>query len=291
MPTTNHPSADREVQQTHDHRRPPTTVTCGHQEARGGDAGESHRRLNLTWCRRYRRTLSYRGIGHARALEARILALGGLNRGVITRQDDIDLATGEIRRTPCRRAKSRRLVLLVVLLLWSGGSFAQTEPANNTQLSKELVNPVTRHITLPLRYEAEFQDGPYKATKSTFELDQAVVPFRLNDDWALITRTKLPAIIEPPQKRGEHWSSGLGNGYTTFFLSPEHDKGFYWGAGPVLYYPSAANSAIGVHRWGSGPSAAFVVQDESPWVFGAVATTSGPSAAMPTQRTGPTAFC
>ena len=180
------------------------------------------------------------------------------------------ILAGETTRGGQEIRKARGPLLLAFLLLWCGRSFAQTEPASNTDLSKELVNPVTRYITLPLRYEAEFQDGPYKATKSTFELNQAVVPFRLNDDWALITRTKFPAIIEPPKKLGEHWASGLGNGYTTFFLSPEHGEGFYWGAGPVLYYPSATNSALGVHRWGSGPSAAFVVQNESPWIYGAV---------------------
>ena len=42
---------------------------------------------------------------------------------------------------------------------------------------------------LPLRYEGEFQDGATDATKDTFEIDHAMVPFGLNDDWALITRT------------------------------------------------------------------------------------------------------
>jgi NAD(P)-dependent dehydrogenase (short-subunit alcohol dehydrogenase family) len=71
--------------------------------------------------------------------------------------------------------------------------------------------------------------------------------------------------------RMDHWAAGLSNGYTTFFLSPEHGEGFYWGVGPVLYYPSATNSTVGVNKWGSGPSAAFIKKDESPWVFGAVA--------------------
>jgi hypothetical protein len=38
----------------------------------------------------------------------------------------------------------------------------------------------------------------------------------------------------------------------------------------VLYYPSATNPALGVNKWGSGPSASFIKVDESPWVFGAV---------------------
>jgi hypothetical protein len=168
--------------------------------------------------------------------------------------------------------KKRITAILAIGTLSSGQTLAQSAaPVSDTELSKEIENPVTRRITLPLRYEADFLDGPYKATKDTFSIDQAVVPFRLNEDWALITRTKLPGEAQPPKKLGEHWAGGLSNGYTTFFLSPEHGEGFYWGAGPVLYYPSATNSAVGVNKWGSGPSAAFIKADESPWVLGAVA--------------------
>jgi len=147
--------------------------------------------------------------------------------------------------------------LAVALALSGSPSLAQmVTPTNDTdtELSKEIENPVTRRITLPLRYEAEFLDGAYYATKDTFEIDQAVVPFRLNEDWALITRTKLPFEAEPPKKLGDHWANGLSNGYTTFFLSPEHGEGFYWGVGPILYYP-ATNTTVGVDKWGSGPSA------------------------------------
>lgn len=163
----------------------------------------------------------------------------------------------------------RRAVLGFGLAVWADEGLAQSLPSND-EISKEVENPVTRHITLPLRYQADFDDGPYQATKSTFEIDQAVVPFRLTDDWALITRTKLPYEVLPPKKLGDHWIDGFSNGYTTFFLSPEHGAGFYWGVGPLLYYPSATNSTLGVHRWGTGPSIAFIKQDESPWVFGAV---------------------
>lgn len=79
----------------------------------------------------------------------------------------------------------------------------EMSPVGDTELSKEIENPITRRITLPLRYEADFLDGAHKATKDTFEIDQAVLPFRLNDDWALITRTKLPVEALPPKKLGE----------------------------------------------------------------------------------------
>jgi hypothetical protein len=159
---------------------------------------------------------------------------------------------------------------VVVVALCGGQSWAQSEVVvSNTDLAKESQSPVTLVTTLPLRYEAKFNDGAYGATKQTFELDQAVLSFNLTEDWALITRTKLPLISQPPKKLHESWSTGLGNGYTTFFLSPTHGEGWYWGAGPVLYYP-ASNSAVGVNEWGSGPSVAFVKKDESPWEFGAV---------------------
>jgi len=166
----------------------------------------------------------------------------------------------------------RIAAILALAALSIGQSLAQSTVSvsdTDTELSKEIENPVTRQVTLPLRYEADFLDGAYKATKDTFEIDQAVLPFHLNQDWALITRTKLPVVVQPPKNRGQSWASGLSNGYTTFFLSPEHGEGFYWGAGPVFYYPSS-NLTVGVKKWGSGPSAAFVKEDESPWVFGAV---------------------
>jgi hypothetical protein len=43
----------------------------------------------------------------------------------------------------------------------SGQSLAQSVSA--TELSKEAENPVSRQIKLPLRYEADFLDGPYKS--------------------------------------------------------------------------------------------------------------------------------
>jgi hypothetical protein len=96
------------------------------------------------------------------------------------------------------------LSILPLAMLASSQSLAQqAPPVSDTELSKEIENPVTRKITLPLRYEADFLDGPNKATKDTFEIDQAVVPFRLSDDWALITRTKLPLETVPPKKLGE----------------------------------------------------------------------------------------
>jgi hypothetical protein len=182
------------------------------------------------------------------------------------------------------RPEVKLIALISISLLFSTTGLADAQSpaasdspeshleASNDVLSKESENPVTLTITLPLRYEADFEDGSNYATKDTFEIDQAVVPFKLDDDWALITRTKLPGYSQPPKKRGDLWEAGLGNGYTTFYLSAVQGNGFYWGAGPVLYYPTATNAALGVNKWGSGPSVAFIIKSSaSPWIFGAIA--------------------
>jgi hypothetical protein len=60
----------------------------------------------------------------------------------------------------------RRIALIVALAtLTSGQSMAESpEPLSDTGVSKEVENPVTRRITVPLRYEADFLDGPYNKT-------------------------------------------------------------------------------------------------------------------------------
>ena len=138
----------------------------------------------------------------------------------------------------------------------------------DTDLSKDTENPIAHSIVLPLRYEAAFNNGAYRATKRTFLISQALIPFQLSDDWVLITRTKLTAVSQPPTKLGSHWTSGLSNSYTTFFLSPREGSGLYWGVGPVLYYPSSMDVASSIKSWGTGPSAAFIKRDQSPWVLG-----------------------
>jgi hypothetical protein len=120
---------------------------------------------------------------------------------------------GKVRQWKISQRMSNWVLATLVALGAAGQSLGQSStPLSDTELSKESENPVTRVITLPLRYEAEFNDGPYKAVKDTYEIDQAVLPFRLNEDWALITRTKFSAMSQPPKELGEQWVSGLANG-------------------------------------------------------------------------------
>jgi hypothetical protein len=54
--------------------------------------------------------------------------------------------------------------------------------------------------------------------------------------------------------------------HSTLFLSPEFRRGFYWGIGPVIYFPTATNRAAGVNKWGSDPPIVFAWEGSRPWV-------------------------
>jgi hypothetical protein len=141
----------------------------------------------------------------------------------------------------------------------------------DTDYEREADNPVTRFYTLPLRYKKSFEDGFYNATTMNFELSNAILPIPLNDEWFLITRTKGSFDLQAPKKRGESWEDGLDNVATTLFLSPARGSGFFWGAGPVIFLPTATNSTTGVNKWGSGPSVAAVWEGSAHWTIAFVA--------------------
>src|ERR1700761_1955306 len=72
-------------------------------------------------------------------------------------------------------------------------------------------NPVAHNYTLPLRYRAAFDDGSYHATTSSIELNNALVPIPLGQDWYLITRTKGAFVDQAPKSQGASWEHGFNN--------------------------------------------------------------------------------
>ena len=56
--------------------------------------------------------------------------------------------------------------------------------------------------------------------------------------------------------------SGLGDTTQSFFLSPKKPVGgWILGAGPVMYYPTATDSALGTGKWGAGPTIVALRQE------------------------------
>lgn len=150
----------------------------------------------------------------------------------------------------------------------AGGSGAVDQAA---ELAKQLQNPVAKLISVPLQSNWDWGIGPANAMRYTLNV-QPVIPFSLNAEWNLITRTIVPFLhAESPVAWGSD-NGGLGDIVQSFFLSPSAptSRGWIWGAGPVFLYPSASDDALGAEKWGAGPTAVFLKQD-SGWTYGLLA--------------------
>ena len=103
-----------------------------------------------------------------------------------------------------------------------------------------------------------------------------MVPFHLNDDWNLITRTILPLTWQPrlaPSGVPDFGDAnfGLGNVTLSLFLSPQRPGPIIWGVGPAILLPTATNKTLGTNQWGAGPSA-VALRVSGPWVVGGLAS-------------------
>ena len=137
-------------------------------------------------------------------------------------------------------------------------------PFDRERFARDAQNPVADLFMFPMKYEANPGYGPDEELQSVFTL-QPVVPFNLDDNWNLITRTVFPFYYQP-QVDDSHL---FGTGETTFttWFSPAKTEGFLWGVGPVLMVPTASNGQLGSREWGGGASLVALGVTES-WVFG-----------------------
>ena len=141
--------------------------------------------------------------------------------------------------------------------------------AQEADLAKQLANPISSLISLPIQSNLDFGIGPGDGTRSYTNI-QPVIPFGLNEDWNVISRTILPVIdVEGTLPGDSGDASGLGDITQSFFFSPQ-ESDVIWGVGPVLLIPSATDSQLGSEKWGAGPTA-VALQQHGPWTYGILA--------------------
>jgi hypothetical protein len=157
-----------------------------------------------------------------------------------------------------------RSATVAVLAALAAPAFAQEAQS----LVKDAKNPFADLINLQLFYDVYPGVAPAKNTEQVLTL-QPLMPFHLNSDWIVVTRTILPIIEQPGAAPGQDWIRGPGDTQFTALLSPARVGSLDWGVGPVFQLPTASNDALGQGKWGAGP-AAGVQWTGTQWTLGAL---------------------
>jgi hypothetical protein len=146
-----------------------------------------------------------------------------------------------------------------------------TAQAQDADLAQELTNPVADLITLPVQVNFDDNIGPDDRGSRVTTNIQPVVPFEVNEDWNLISRTIMPVTYQDQVSPGGGSEFGLGDINLSLFFSPKQaSKGVVWGVGPVFSLPTATDSRLGSKKWSAGP-AGIALALRGPWTFGLLA--------------------
>ena len=137
--------------------------------------------------------------------------------------------------------------------------------------AKQLANPLASLISVPIQFNFD-EDYGAEDEGSVIRINvQPVIPFSLNDEWNLISRTILPIIDQSDVPSVGVNKFGLGDTVQSLFFSPKAptDKGCIWGVGPVFLLPTATDEVLGTEKWGAGRTAVALKQ-VGPWTYGAL---------------------
>lgn len=152
------------------------------------------------------------------------------------------------------------IMFLAISILQGGAANAQ-ETDEDVEIAKKLANPLSNMISVPLQYNYDRNLGIDGTGTSQIINIQPVIPFSLNEEWNLITRTIIPLADSNGIIPGKH-VSGLGDIQASQFFSPKKatENGWIWGVGLIELLPSATNEVLGRKQWGLGPTAAVLHQ-------------------------------
>lgn len=138
-------------------------------------------------------------------------------------------------------------------------------------LATQLANPIANLISVPFQGNYDGKIGPDEDGEKLFVNFQPVIPFTLNQDWNLISRTILPITWQDSVFPGAGTQFGFGNTRQSLFFSPSTPShGILWGAGPIFLVPTHTEELLGLDTWGVGPTAVGLWQGKG-WTVGILA--------------------
>jgi hypothetical protein len=178
----------------------------------------------------------------------------------------IQALTAKCSRTPGAQARVSFVSCALVLACAMPFAAAAQDSASLAQAAQ---NPIADMISVPFQNNVNFNVGPEENTQNILNI-QPVMPFNLNADWNLVTRTILPVIHQPSFGPGQGSEFGLGDIQFSAFLSPSKPAGgWVWGAGAIAQLDTATDDRLGQGAWGLGPSAVALKIGKT-WVYGAL---------------------
>ena len=187
-----------------------------------------------------------------------------------------------VREAPIPRPARFRPTFLAILVAVSA-LFPAALPVwaqESSEIAKQAQNPIASLISVPLENDFNPQTGINKEDSYVLEM-KPVVPFKLSDDWTLITRTIIPVIQVPDLAPTVDGTTGVGDVQLSLFLSPAKAGAVIWGAGPVVSFPTASQEILGTKKLSVGPTV-VVLRIQGHWLFGTLVqnlfSVAGPAA-------------
>src|ERR1700680_749591 len=185
-------------------------------------------------------------------------------------------AAGSVWRLAFRVMSGFLLLAIFVLCGLVQPARAQESP----EIAKQAQNPIANLISVPFENDFNPQTGINKQDSYVLEM-KPVVPFKLSNDWTLITRTIIPVIQVPDLAPGVDGTTGVGDVQLSLFLSPAKAGPVIWGAGPVVSFPTASQEILGTKKVSVGPTV-VVLGIQGHWLFGTLVqnlfSVAGPAA-------------
>jgi hypothetical protein len=161
-------------------------------------------------------------------------------------------------------------------VVWGAGMLivfgcGQTCADENQDLAQLVQNPIAKVISVPFQNNLTFGVGPDHDPQNVLNI-QPVLPFQINSDWNVITRTIIPVDYQPPLSPEGSGLGGVGDISLALYFSPARtSSALIWGVGPAFVLPSANHEELGQGKFSTGLSA-VALSIQGPWLVGALVT-------------------
>jgi hypothetical protein len=149
-----------------------------------------------------------------------------------------------------------------------GTEHSGTEHGSLGELGAKLSDPTSDVWALFTEFDFTWNRGDSTDNDYKFGVDmifQPIMPFKLTEDWKILTRPTVPVQFSAPIPTGIKpdgtvdfdYESGLGNISLPLLFTPVAKPGeaFSVGVGPTFQFPTRTPAELGTKTWEAGPAA------------------------------------